>query len=337
MARQQTQSQYEQWELPEQTTPPPTGVLLAPNGATTANGEAQSPLIVENRGIAIGKNGYIRGSQSDYNTGTGFFLGYSGSAYKFSIGDTTNNYITFDGTTLTVKGTLSVSQLNIPDSTTANSMHVDSSGNTWWGANVASGYASAPASVLKDGSATFTNGTFTGALIASNNTFLISLTAGESITAGHALQALPYPVADVIFDSKATGLGTGTTTSSFTVGNNSNRMLIVFAQIDMNNTARNITGITYNGVSMTAVVNGLGSGTGDRGYMFMLAASATGANNIVISTDNVDVTFSYAIYSYYNVNQTVAPANSNGTSYTSSSSQTFSSLKNGSIILATVM
>ena len=50
--------------------------------------------------ITLGTSGYIRGGQTDYNTGVGFFLGYSGAAYKFSIGDPSGDYLTWDGTTL---------------------------------------------------------------------------------------------------------------------------------------------------------------------------------------------------------------------------------------------
>lgn len=61
------------------------------------------------------------------------------------------------GATGTFTGTVTVGSLNIPDSTTANSMHVDSSGNTWWGANVATGYTGANAYVLNTGAASFKN------------------------------------------------------------------------------------------------------------------------------------------------------------------------------------
>ena len=36
-----------------------------------------------------------------------------------------------------INGGVSIASLNIPDTTTANSFHVDTSGNAWWGANVA--------------------------------------------------------------------------------------------------------------------------------------------------------------------------------------------------------
>lgn len=54
--------------------------------------------------ITLGTSGYMRGGQTDYNTGTGFFLGYSGAAYKFSVGNPAGNYISWDGTTLTIIG-----------------------------------------------------------------------------------------------------------------------------------------------------------------------------------------------------------------------------------------
>ena len=52
---------------------------------------------------------------------------------------------------------LSVLSLNIPDTTTASSFHTDSSGNSWWGANVASGYLNANAYILATGAAVFKN------------------------------------------------------------------------------------------------------------------------------------------------------------------------------------
>ena len=50
-------------------------------------------------GITMSSTGNIKGGQTDYATGTGFFLGYSGAAYKFSFGDVTN-YIKWDGVNL---------------------------------------------------------------------------------------------------------------------------------------------------------------------------------------------------------------------------------------------
>lgn len=55
-------------------------------------------------GLTLPVTGYVKGGQTDYHTGTGFFLGYSGAAYKFSVGNPSGNYISWDGSTLTVNG-----------------------------------------------------------------------------------------------------------------------------------------------------------------------------------------------------------------------------------------
>jgi len=54
-------------------------------------------------GITLSSGGNIKGGQTDYATGTGFFLGYSGGAYKFSVGSSTK-YLRWDGSTLSVGG-----------------------------------------------------------------------------------------------------------------------------------------------------------------------------------------------------------------------------------------
>lgn len=54
--------------------------------------------------ITLGPTNFIRGGQTDYNTGTGFFLGYSGGAYKFSVGSSSGNRVTWDGTSLSIVG-----------------------------------------------------------------------------------------------------------------------------------------------------------------------------------------------------------------------------------------
>jgi hypothetical protein len=54
--------------------------------------------------LTINTLGKILGGQTDYATGTGFFLGYSG-AYKFSIGDSTK-YLRWDGSNLNFTGNL---------------------------------------------------------------------------------------------------------------------------------------------------------------------------------------------------------------------------------------
>lgn len=58
--------------------------------------------------ITLGTTGFIRGGQTDYEMGNGFFLGYSFDDYKFSIGDT-DNYLKWDGSKVIMRGSLDVS------------------------------------------------------------------------------------------------------------------------------------------------------------------------------------------------------------------------------------
>jgi hypothetical protein len=53
--------------------------------------------------LTVSTTGNIKGGQTAYATGTGFFLGYSATTYKFSIGSSTTN-MTWDGTALAVNG-----------------------------------------------------------------------------------------------------------------------------------------------------------------------------------------------------------------------------------------
>lgn len=54
--------------------------------------------------LTVGTAGYIIGGQTGYDNGTGFFLGYDSSAYKFSIGNSSGTKMTWNGTALTVTG-----------------------------------------------------------------------------------------------------------------------------------------------------------------------------------------------------------------------------------------
>lgn len=54
--------------------------------------------------ITMDTLGFIRGGQTGYNTGTGFFIGYSSSAYKLSMGNGSTKLFTYDGTDLTLLG-----------------------------------------------------------------------------------------------------------------------------------------------------------------------------------------------------------------------------------------
>jgi len=58
---------------------------------------------IASEGLTLDATGFVKGGQTAYATGTGFFLGYSELAYKFSVGDDTK-YLRWDGSALTVGG-----------------------------------------------------------------------------------------------------------------------------------------------------------------------------------------------------------------------------------------
>ncbi len=102
-----------------------TAAGTAQGTANTANSRAQNFDTSGDifQGISVGTGGHVRGGQSAFNNGTGFFLGYSGSAYKFSIGNAGGQGLTWDGTNLTVVGSITIQN---PSSINLSSFNNDS-------------------------------------------------------------------------------------------------------------------------------------------------------------------------------------------------------------------
>ncbi len=59
--------------------------------------------------IDVGTTGYVRGGATDYSTGIGFWLGYDSGAHKVRIGDPNGYLLDWNGTNLTISGTLQAS------------------------------------------------------------------------------------------------------------------------------------------------------------------------------------------------------------------------------------
>lgn len=59
--------------------------------------------------IVMPSGGLIRSGQTAYNTGTGFYLGNDAGTPRFSVGVGTGDRVTWDGTTLTIQGSITVS------------------------------------------------------------------------------------------------------------------------------------------------------------------------------------------------------------------------------------
>ena len=55
--------------------------------------------------------GTIKAGQTAYNTGTGYWIGTVSGTPKFSIGDGSTKYLTWDGTALTIRGTLNADDI----------------------------------------------------------------------------------------------------------------------------------------------------------------------------------------------------------------------------------
>jgi hypothetical protein len=87
------------------STPYISSLKVGTLSAITVNTGA---LTVQNT-LTVSNTGNIQGGQTDYNTGTGFFLGYSGGAYKFSIGSSSASLL-WDGSALSLTG---ASNINI--------------------------------------------------------------------------------------------------------------------------------------------------------------------------------------------------------------------------------
>lgn len=85
------------------------GTTLTVVGAVTATSGTFTGTVNANAGnftgsITIGGN--IKSGQTAYNTGTGFWLGVDGVTPKFSIGNSSGNLMSWDGSTLNIVGTI---------------------------------------------------------------------------------------------------------------------------------------------------------------------------------------------------------------------------------------
>lgn len=121
--------------------------------------------------------------------------------------------------------------------------------------------------------------------------------AGQALTIGDAL-VLNYfvqPLGRILNDNKTFNSYNNQTngTIAFTVGVNTNRILIVTIH-----SRATPSSVTYNGVAMTLVDN-QSNGT-DILSVFKLVAPATGTNNVIITCANI---YASIFNSYYNVDQ----------------------------------
>ena len=143
--------------------------------------------------------------KKDYaDTTAGIWIGIdSDGKAKTNIGDSTNS-VKWNGSTLAIAGALSASSLDIPDTTTADSFHVNTSGDAWWGATA---IGSAIAKILKTGIATFTNVSITGGSVSGTTTVGI---ANVNLAARGWTQTCAFSATD----GNTVAWGAGTLTSA---------------------------------------------------------------------------------------------------------------------------
>lgn len=166
-----------------------------------------------------------------------------------------------------------------------------------------------------------------------------SFVAGESITTGDAVCAGYYQSdGGIVFDNKTynntnVSSGGGTQTFSFTVGNNSNRMLIVFVATGASSGTNATPTVTYAGVSMTAG-NVQSQSTSQKLHSFYLANPTTGSNNVVVTmgSSSTTVYLSTAVMSYYNVSGIDTSQGTTGSATNLSSSYTVNTI--GTLIVS---
>ena len=84
-----------------------TGSTRPSNNADVTQAAVNSGVTASSGGITLSSGGAIKGGQTAYDSGNGFFLGYTGSAYKFSVGNSAGNKLTWNGSTLAVVGDIS--------------------------------------------------------------------------------------------------------------------------------------------------------------------------------------------------------------------------------------
>ena len=77
-------------------------------GSGTFRGDITGASGIFSGNIEIGTTGYLRAGQTAYNTGVGFWLGYTGGVYKLSIGNPAGDHMYWDGTNLTISGSASL-------------------------------------------------------------------------------------------------------------------------------------------------------------------------------------------------------------------------------------
>lgn len=91
-----------------------TGSGRPSDNADVTQSAINSGTTITGGGITMNAGGSIKAGQTAFDTGTGFWLGYASPSYKFSIGDSNGQKLTFDGTNLKVTGHIGAGSIAAP-------------------------------------------------------------------------------------------------------------------------------------------------------------------------------------------------------------------------------
>jgi len=182
--------------------------------------------------------------------------------------------------------------------------------------------------------------TTTFGLPALKSTFL----AGENITAGNLVSATYYQAdGGVTFNTSTTnsgnlGIASSNVTANLTIGNNTNRVLIV--AVGVQNTAGNstLTTPTFNGQALT-LLSGSESSASSHKLFYVLFNPTVGAGslNINISSTGNNCFWSVALSSYYNVAQTLDGSLTSTSGGTGTITNTFTPTVEGAVVVSAVI
>ncbi len=196
---------------------------------------------------------------------------------------------------------LTVDHLDIPDTITANSFHVDTSGNAWWGATTLVGSS---AKVLNTGAASFNSMTITGGSIGGTTTVGVG---NVNIASRGWTQTSVFSITDA--DTVAWGAGTFTsadgTAYAIGAGNTGNMTLATYIYLDIV-----ISTIAYQTTTTASTAVGAGkvliakaqNGTGEATFQVFggiggtnINASSIVANSITANELSTSITYAGSI------------------------------------------
>ncbi|MDE2097818.1 MAG: hypothetical protein KGL39_11265 [Patescibacteria group bacterium] len=91
------------------------GTVTAGNMSVTSLSSITANIgSVTSGNMTMDTTGFVKGGQTAYNTGNGFWLGYDSTSttYRFSLGNSAGQGLTWDGTNLLINGSLTASAIN---------------------------------------------------------------------------------------------------------------------------------------------------------------------------------------------------------------------------------